>query len=207
MDFPELDPYPYGCPIGVLATPSEMSLVVRDLCVRLRDVLHASIVVIRPSKGQSYPLLQLYGDESDAVPRVVLFPAWEADKRDPKRRIGYGRQMTLLRRMHDGGVRGEAIPSGEASLSSTAMLVPLAVAPHQMRDLAVDLVDRLGDCLRFSGLEQGSALMVRAYGPGEEATPRLLLHAAWRQDGEGDDDIVSGAWVLSQIKGAVEFRL
>lgn len=202
MDFPALDPYPYGCPVGVFATPSEMSGVVRTLCLKLRDLVHTSIHVIRPSRGAPYPVLSLFAEESDAVARIVLFPAWEIDRRDPKRRLGYERQITLLRRLHEGGVKGEAIPHTDAPSQSGIAVVALAAEPAQMNAIAGDLADRLGDLLRFSVVARDGVVAIHAAGPGSDATPRVVFTPAWRTDGERDEDIVSTTWVLSHVEGA-----
>jgi hypothetical protein len=207
MDFPALDPYPYGCPVGLFATPSEMGGIVRSLAVKLRDVVHVAIHVVRPSRGAPYPVLSLYADEDDAVPRVLLFPAWEIDRRDPKRRLGYERQVTLMKRMHEGGVQGEAIPHTEAPDGGGTVVVALAASPSDVREIARDLADRLGDLLHFSIAERNDVAAIRAAGPGADRKPRVILTPAWRAAGEQDADIVSTTWVISQLDGAVPVDL
>ena len=100
------DPHPFGCPLGLRVTPSDMTDAVVAACVKL-DVLHPCIYVINPSKGQPYPVLFLYADQGDKIPRIALFPGWEDDKRE-YRRVDYARQATLLQRIRDGGLPGES---------------------------------------------------------------------------------------------------
>ena len=187
MAFGAFDPHPYGCPLGLRVTPSDMTDAVVTACVKL-DVLHPSIFVINPSKGQPYPVLFLYGDAGDAVPRIAFFPGWEDDRRQ-RRRVDYERQTTLLQRIHDTGVKGESPESFRRGRSDRfgpgPLMLPLAVSAPEMESVVRDLYDRLGALLRmtYTRVAQGRGrpelLVVRIYVLDDEKRPRMVLFPGW----------------------------
>lgn len=175
-----------------------MPQFVRDLCVRLRDVFDATIHVVKPRGGASYPVLSLYRPDHAVVPALVLFPAWEVDARDPSRRIGFGRMVTLLRRIAEAGDRGEEIDRREQTGDATPLLVPLAVTAAEMAAVEVDLRGRLPSGASLESIEGGGLRVLRLRGPDDRV--RLVLHPGWRGNVEADEDLVSGTWVLSRLK-------
>ncbi|MEQ1503258.1 MAG: hypothetical protein ABMB14_13560 [Myxococcota bacterium] len=220
---PTFDPHPFGCPIGLRVTPTEMPDVVVAVCVKLRDLLHPSIYVIRPSKGQPYPVLFLHRDPHDHAPRVVLFPGWEDDRRPSGRVIDYGRQITLLERIAGAGVAGESLESyrGSASRPSNApgpVLLPLAGEPGEVDLVLHDLHEHLGDTLRNtitrvpSGLPAGDAPLVRSYVHAGEVRPRVVWYPAWaaetddRIDPRRVDQLIARAAMRSEVPAEVLFR-
>lgn len=200
MALPSLDPHPYGCPICVATTPANMPEVITAVYLRLRDLLFPSVHVINPSKGQSYPILNLHVDEEDERPRVVIFPGWEDNRESVKRRLGFGRQMTLLKRIHDAGVRGERLEDWRGSAPSMDEDEPLnlsvAVPAPRMVDIVHDLYDYLGDQLRMTVTtveqEQGLDLHVlKLYAPTQEKKPRIVLLPGWTTATERASDRVT----------------
>jgi hypothetical protein len=182
----ELDPHPFGCPIAVGATPSQMREIITALCIKLQDVLRPSIHVINPSKGKAYPILNLHHG-NDERPRVVVFPGWEDDDEAPKRRITWGRQMTLLQRIADAGVRGETLQQYGASSRSGDYTEPyvLAIArpAGDFREVLLDLQTYLGDLLELTVADvqdSGGPVPVVGVFAGVEAAPRVWCVPSWR---------------------------
>lgn len=187
------DPHPHGCPIGLRATPTEMNELVIALCVRARELVHASIFVINPSKGQSYPVLFLRAAES--APAIAMFPAWEDDRRT--RRSTYGRQVSLLQRISAAGVSGESLdsyapsrPERTASGRGAApLLVPLDAPMTAVTPLFRDLHERLGANLRMTmtaipvGKDRGELPVWRCYAA-DEPRPRLAFFPGWIEPGD-----------------------
>jgi hypothetical protein len=185
------DPHPYGCPLCVAATPSQMREVLTALCLKLADVFRPSIHVINPSRGKSYPIcsLQVQGEDK---PRLVIFPGWEDDDESAKRRVNWGRQVTLLQRIADAGVRGETLQQYGASSRSgdytDAYVLPVAYTAAEMPVVLNDLNAFLGDLLtlKVALVPDGSGStvhLVGAYAEGEPF-PRLWILPAWRGKAE-----------------------
>lgn len=204
-----LDPHPYGCPLGLACTPSEMPDRVLQIVLRLRDLTSPTVHVVNPSRGASYPILNLYADADDARPRVVLFPGWEDDRASVRRRLDYGRQLTLLQRIHDAGVPGEQLEHwhGEAldGLADRPLLLPMAVTAPRMLGVAHELFDALGDVLRITiaalPRPDGPDLQaVRVYAPGE-ARPRLVLLPGWSTSAEAPRDRVDATAAAAWLEG------
>lgn len=181
------DPHPFGCPLCVAATPSQMREVLTALCLKLADVFRPSIHVINPSRGKSYPIcsLQVAGEDK---PRLVIFPGWEDDDEAPKRRVNWGRQVTLLQRIADAGVRGETLQQYGASSRSgdytDAYVLPIACTAADMPTVLSDLDAFLGDLLklRVALVPDGSGSTVHLVGAyaENEKFPRLWILPAWR---------------------------
>jgi hypothetical protein len=190
------DPHPYGCPLSLRVSPSEMAEAVVAVCIQLGDLLYPSIYVINPSKGQSYPVLFLYGDRDDPTPRLTLFPGWEDNRRSPNRRLDYARQTTLLQRIHDAGLPGESLESYRGNdadrLPPGVLVLPLAASVPEVDGMIVDLYERLGDILRITvthvpQLKGRPPLpVVRCYAPNGESHPRILWVPGWATTGERD---------------------
>lgn len=186
------DPHPHGCPVGLRFTPSEMPDVVTAICLKLRDLLHGSIFVINPSRGQAYPVLYLYTDPDEALPRVVFFPGWEDDGKAARRRVDFARQTTLLQRIHDAGVAGESLESWRGAPSDRTgpgpLQLPLGVPAPQVDEVVHDLFERLGDLLRITVTRvpgrDGPISVTRLYSLVDEKRPRLVLFPGW----EGRDE-------------------
>jgi hypothetical protein len=189
------DPHPYGCPVSVAAAPDTMTRQITEVYLQLRDLVHCKVIEINPRKGRgdSYPLLQLFSMPDDPKPRLVLFPAWEDNAR--RRRLDYGRQHTLLQRIHDAGVTGEDLEVFRGVVdrqrSAEPVVVRLAVARDAMTGLVNDLLEYLADLAKVMVVKvphpRGEVLAVRIYGVGpEDDVARLLLVPAWGE-AEGDD--------------------
>lgn len=214
MALPALDPHPFGCPICLAHTPAQMPEVITQLVLKIRDLLFPSVHVINPSRGQSYPILNLHVDEDDDRPRVVLFPGWEDNRGSARRRLHYGRQVTLLQRIHDAGVRGERMEDwrGEPlpGVQDEPLQLCLAVTADGMLDAARDLNEYLGDQLRVTltqvPQEHGPDLVItRLYAPNREKNPRLVLFPAWRGVVENPSDRLERddlAEILAWAEGA-----
>lgn len=188
------DPHPYGCPVSVAVAPEAMTPAIIAVYLQLRDLVHCSVIEINPRKGRgdSYPLLQLFSMPDDTKPRLVLFPAWEDNRRS--RRLGYARQFTLLQRIHDAGVAGEDLEAfrgvDDQQRSVEPVVVQLSVAFDGMTGLINELLEYLADLAKVVVLRvarpEGELLAVRIYGVGPEDLPRLVLLPAWKR-GEGDE--------------------
>lgn len=209
-----LDPHPFGCPLGLACTPSEMPDRVLQVVLRLRDLTFPTVHVVNPSRGASYPILNLYAHADDPRPRVVLFPGWEDDRASVRRRLDYGRQLTLLRRIHDAGVPGEQLEQwhGDAleGLVEVPFEVPMAVTAPRMVGVAHELFDAMGDLLRITVATvprpAGPDLhVVRLYAP-NEARPRLILFPGWWSALESPRDRVDPAAVAAWLQGEATRR-
>ena len=185
-----LNPHPFGCPLGIARNPDEMPEFVAEICVRLMDVLGFSVHVIEPSKGQRYPLLNMVRD-GESGPRMVIFPAWEDNKR--RRRLDFKRQFALLKRISDNDVNPERIEDFTAKHATTLlddpMLVPVARTAAQMPSFITDLDAALGDLFRITvqTLDASSPIptrVVRLYAPTEESMPRVFFFPGWRAAAE-----------------------
>ena len=187
MALPALDPHPYGCPISTAATAADMSDLILGICGKLGDILHPTIHVITPSRGSPYPILNLYVDDGDPKPRMVLFPGWEANKRSAKRRMDYARQMTLLQRIVEAGVHGETLAEwrqgADVPVANGPVQVSIALSAPLMEGFLTDLDDVLGDHLRMTvqTLTDGPLPMhvVNVYSLTSESQPRLILFPGW----------------------------
>jgi hypothetical protein len=209
------NPHPLGCPIGLAVTPAEMTELVPRLAMQLRGLVHLTVHVINPRKGDSYPILNVFADESDTSPRVVLFPGWEDNRRTEGRRIGFARQQTLLQRIHEAGVEGEGIEEYRGKNDAPGPLVlSLGVPNGGMRTIASDVQEYLGDCLRLTWTElpfpvsAGAAprpplAVLRVYAPAGEDRARLVLFPGWFGDQEG----VAGAWLNQNDREALLGRV
>lgn len=180
------DPHPDGCPIGLRLDPVEMNVFVREVWAKLRDVLKLGVFVVNPSKGDSYPLLFLSGNEQGAQ-RVVLFPAWEDTRR--KRKVDFARQTTLLQRIREAGISPEPLESTHGLPSERLqgpLYVPLDTGPDGMSQVLHDAWERLGEYLRLTVLRVGppgdELRIVRAYVLDDELEPRLVLYPGWTGD-------------------------
>jgi len=187
------DPHPYGCPMGLAVTPERMPELLTRVCIQLRDLVHASILVITPRKGRgdSYPVLYLWAVEGDDKPRMVFFPAWEDN--GGRRRLDYKRQFTLMERIADAGVAGEDLEDYRGVVdderAKDAVVVRLAVSSAQMASVVNELLEYLADLTRVVVLEVPrpsgiDLLVVRVYGVGPETKPRLVLMPNWEGEGE-----------------------
>jgi hypothetical protein len=181
------DPHPAGCPIGLRVEPREMPELVRAIWSRLRDVVNVGVFVVNPSRGESYPILYVSGNEAGAL-RVALFPGWEDSAH--RRRIDYARQTSLLQRIQDAGIAPEPLDSthGLPSERSGPVFLPLDVSPEGMSQVLHDLWERLGPYLRMTVTKVphrgGELRLVRAYVLDDEVLPRLVLHPGWDTSSE-----------------------
>lgn len=188
------DPHPQGCPIGLAVTPAEMTDLVSKIYVQLSDLLHFSVHVINPRRGDSYPLLNLYEDESATTPRMVCFPGWESNAATAKRRIGYARQTTLIQRIHDAGVEGEDLEQyrGTGGHRTTQPLhLFLGYPAGEVGHLLSELDAKLGDLLRITvttlnepAASGGPLMALRLYATVDEERPRVVLWPGWRGGAE-----------------------
>lgn len=197
MKLPKLDPYPLGCPLGLALTPAEMQRAVAVICLKLRDIATSTVHVVNPSKGEAYPMLNLFRDRNDTKPRLVVFPAWEDARR--RRRVDWKRQDTLIRRIHDAGVEAEAIDFSEVeSDDGKPFEASLAATAVEMDNLIHDLDAYFGDITRITvtTLERHRApdlKVIRIYAPNSETTPRIVLYPGWTGASERDDQAVDDA--------------
>jgi hypothetical protein len=183
------DPHPAGCPIGLRVDPAQMQELVRSVWAKLRDVVDVGVFVVNPSKGDSYPILYLAGNDRGAR-RVALFPAWEDVRR--KRPIDYGRQTALLQRIQDAGIAPESLDSTHGvpseRLGPGPVYVALDLAPQGMSQVVHDLWERLGAYLRLTvrqvTLAGAEATLVSAYVLDDEPLPRLVLYPGQTARGE-----------------------
>ena len=204
MTLPTLDPHPHGCPLGIAATPEEMTDVVRGVCHKLRDLVSPVLHVIDPSKGERYPILSLYTAEGDERARVVLFPGWETNRHSSRWRLGFGRQAALLERISRSGVSGEkmhAEPQSEPDVDGPLVL-SLACTAAEVESRVHDLYTYLGDRIRITvAAHESSALgtplptvpVVRLYSPFDASSPRVVLIPAWTGRIERRRDLFLGA--------------
>lgn len=194
MALPPLNPHPLGCPFALALDPDQMQKTVPWICLKLRDIAFPTVHVVNPSRGKSYPMLNLHVDKGARLPRVVFTPAWE----DPERRrpIGWKRQSTLMKRIHDAGVEGESIDVLDIDDNGKPLVLTLAITAPEMSSALHDLNDFLGDIVRITvgtvRSDNGGpdVLAIRLYAPNAENTPRILLLPAW----VGVDDDPRG-WV------------
>lgn len=203
------DPHPHGCPVGVRATPSEMPDLVSAICLKLRDVLRASIYVINPSKGQPYPVLFLHSDSREGPPLVALFPEYEDDGR--RRRVDYARQTTLLQRIAEAGVPGETFDSYRGFPSARTGAGPaeiaLAADDGDMDAVLHDLYERLGEMLRITvtrmRLAERTVPVLRVYVLDDERSPRMVIYPARiggrPVEGPLRDELMSTLFDLSEM--------
>jgi len=181
--------------------------LILGVCSKLGDILHPTIHVITPSKGSAYPILSLYVDDDDPKPRMVLFPGWEAKKRSSKRRLNYGRQMTLLKRITDAAVHGETLDEWRNNMPvpqvDGPMLVSLALSAPLMEGFITDLDDILGDHLRMTvqTIADGPLPMhvVKVYAPTRESQPRLILFPGWTSATESKGHDIGSAQQVAII--------
>lgn len=210
MGLGAFDPHPHGCPIGLRVRPSDMTDAVVGCCVKLQDVLHAGLYVIRPSRGQTYPVLFLSADAHDRVPRVALFPGWEDDRRS--RPIDWGRQCTLLQRIHEAGTPPESpeqFATQRAPLGPSPLLLPLASAAGETDTVIRDLFDRLGALLRMTVTRvpqpgKPDLVVVRVYVLDDEKRPRIVLYPGWTAPG-GEE--IDHEWMEALLARVVDQRL
>ncbi|MFT4626194.1 MAG: hypothetical protein ACI8PZ_004870 [Myxococcota bacterium] len=187
MTLPPLDPHPHGCPLALAVTPAQMPDAVRGICRKVSDLLSPALHVIDPSRGHRYPILSLYASESDPTPRIVLFPGWESNSGSRRRRIGFARQVTLLQRITEAGVHGEAVnvENGDDPDSDPPLTISLACTAVHMPGQVRDLYDYLGDRVRMTvtlvdgGPGAGEVPVLRVYSPFRDQSPRLVLVPAW----------------------------
>jgi hypothetical protein len=188
MALPTLDPHPLGCPLGLALTPEEMQPAVIRLCVKLRDLIFPTVHVVNPSRGRSYPMLNLHTHRGSETPRLVIFPGWEDDKRE--RRLDWKRQATLMKRIRDAGVEGETLDLGDKEADDREPAeFSLACTAAQMDGAIHDLNDYFGDVVRItiSTVKQQSKSdlkVIRLYAPNAEAAPRLVFYPGWTGDTE-----------------------
>lgn len=204
------DPHPYGCPIAIRVSPSEMTGVVGAVCAQISDLLVPSTYVIHPSKGQSYPVLFLSADRADPTPRLALFPGWEDNTRTEKRRLDYQRQTTLLQRIHSAGLPGE-LPEVLAEPPSGVLVLPIAASVPEVDGMLADLYLRLGDLLRITVTHLSQVKgrpnlpVVRCYSPVEEGRPRIVWVPGWASTGERDPlDMSRMDRLLGRLSGLPE---
>jgi hypothetical protein len=164
-----------------------MGDVIRSICSRVADLFHPALHVINPSRGESYPILSLYGSEGEEVPRLVFFPGWEDNAASKKRRLGFARQTTLLSRIHDAGVRGEEVEE-KAGEPATPGRLSLATTAQGMDGIVHDLTTFLSDRVRVTVMTVPSRRsrkgwpdlkVVYLYSPFDDENPRLVLFPAW----------------------------
>ena len=201
-----LDPHPLGCPLGLAVTPSEMTGLVSRIYLQVRDLLHLSVHVIQPRRGDPYPILNLYEDDAATVPRVVCFPGWESDKPTARRRLGYARQVQLIQRIADAGVEGEDLESYRGTTGGRnpqPLQLSLGHPEAQLEGVLIDLDAKLGDLVRITLTrvehERGTVSALRLYGPVDDRAPRLVMWPGWFGDAEGparriDKELRAALW-------------
>ncbi|MEZ4319823.1 MAG: hypothetical protein R3F61_20090 [Myxococcota bacterium] len=194
MALPALDPHPLGCPLGIALTPEEMQAAVVQICLHLHDLVFPTVHVVNPSKGQSYPMLNLHRQRGDGRPRLVIFPAWEDQERS--RRVGWKRQATLMKRIADAGVEGETLDLNEKERESDGPFeVSLACTATEMQSMILDLNAYFGDLVRLTvgtitQAEGPDLRVVRMYAPNAEKKPRIIFYPGWTGVTESDDGFV-----------------
>lgn len=207
---PTFDPYPFGCPIGIAAEPDAYRSLLPQLVTRLMDMFFFSVHVVEPSRGQPYPLLNLLR-ERDRRPSVVFFPGWEDRRR--RRRVDFGRQSTLLQRIHDNQVspdRVEDVMQMSETVFEDPLLLNFAVTSPQMPHVISDLDYYLGDRMRITvqTLDAKSPMplrIVRIYAPTDEHEPRLIAFPNWRSAAtRKQDEITRNDWDELLERGEVE---
>jgi hypothetical protein len=197
MALPALDPHPLGCPLGIALTPDEMQKAVVQICLHLHDLCFPTIHVVNPSKGDSYPMLNLHTQRNAVRPRLVIFPGWETKQRT--RRVGWQRQATLMKRIADAGVEGEMLDLTEKERETDGPYeVSCACVASDMDGLIVDLNDYLGDVMRITvgTLREEDApdlKVVRLYAPNSEKKPRLIFYPGWTGTEETEDTRITAA--------------
>ena len=203
----DLDPHPLGCPVGVACIPSQMPELLVAICVKLHDLLHPTVHQINPSRGQSYPILNLYALPEEAVPRLVIFPGWEDNRGGARRRLGYSRQVMLLDRIHQAAVRGEDIeeqPDTPISQDNEPFLMGVASTAAQFDDLVYDLYVSVGDVLHLTvaSLRQEGApdlRVIRAYAPSDHSL-RLVLFPSWAGETESREAQIGAEQQLALLR-------
>lgn len=191
------DPHPLGCPLGIAVTPDEMQIAVAQICLRLHDLVFPTVHVVNPSRGKSYPMLNLHLQKGDGRPRMVLFPGWEDDTR--KRRVNWKRQSTLMKRIADAGVEGETLELNDKERDSDQPFEASLACPATAMDSRIlDLNDYLGDVLRITvgsvRQDRGPDMkVVRLYAPNAEKVPRLIFYPGWTRGDEDASDWVDAA--------------
>lgn len=198
MALPSLNPHPLGCPFALALDPDQMQKTVPWICLKLRDVTFPTVHVVNPSRGKSYPMLNLHVDKEARLPRVVFTPAWEDP--DHKRPIGWKRQATLMKRIHDAGVEGESIETFDVEDDGKPLVLTLAITAPEMSSALHDLNDFLGDIVRITVGNIKNAggpdiMAIRLYAPNAENTPRIIMLPGWT----GVDDTPAG-WVDDERK-------
>jgi len=195
MALPALDPHPLGCPIGIALTPDEMQDAVVQICLHLHDIVFPTVHVVNPSRGKSYPMLNLHTQRDDGRPRLVIFPGWEDQQK--KRRVGWKRQATLMKRIADAGVEGEMLDLNEKERETDGPYqVSLACCAMRMDELILDLNDYFGDVVRITvgtipQKEKADIKVVRLYAPNSETKPRLIFFPGWTGDAEIQMNLVT----------------
>lgn len=206
MALPALNPHPFGCPIGLALNPVQMQAIVPAICTKLRELVHPTVHIVNPSKGQPYPMLNLHADVGEPVPRLVLFPGWEDATQT--RRIGWKRQGVLMKRIHDAGVTGETLDPRDAVVEQDKPLVLCAaVTAVEMEGVVSDLFDYLGDSVRLTvGKINGDSgppvLIVRIYALTAEREPRVILLPAWTSTDEEQSSWVDEAKKRALVRAA-----
>ncbi len=201
-----LDPHPLGCPLSLSVTPSEMTDLVSRIYLQVRDLLHLSVHVIHPRRGDPYPILNLYEDDVAEVPRVVCFPWWEDDQASPRRRLGYTRQVQLIQRIADAGVEGEDLESYRGvtgGMNPQPLQLSLGHPEAQLDGVLIDLDAKLGDLVRLTLTRvehpKGQVSAIRLYGPVDEGAARVVMWPGWFGAAEGaaqriDKEVRAALW-------------
>ncbi|MCB9676766.1 MAG: hypothetical protein H6737_16740 [Alphaproteobacteria bacterium] len=191
MALPALDPHPLGCPLGIALTPDEMQAAVVQICLHLHDLMFPTVHVVNPSKGKSYPMLNLHTQRGDGRPRLVIFPGWEDQER--KRRVEWKRQSTLMKRIADAGVEGETLDLNEKERETEGPFeTSLACTAAQMDQMILDLNAYLGDIMRITvgtikQTAKADIKVVRLYAPNSEKKPRLIFYPGWTGESESEE--------------------
>lgn len=187
-------------------TPSEMTELVSRIYLQIRDLLHSSVHVINPRKGDPYPILNLYEDDAATVPRVVMFPGWENDRASARRRLGYTRQVQLIQRIADAGVEGEDLESYRGitgGRSKRPLQLSLGLPEAQLENVLIDMDAKLGDLVRITltriTWRGDTASAIRLYGPVDDGAARIVFWPAWFGNAEGpaqriDKEKRAGLW-------------
>ena len=188
------DPYPLGCPVGLVATPEDFQAIVPELVMRMHDVFKFSVHVVEPSRGQPYPLLNILRKKNDP-PSLVFFPAGEDAKR--KRRVNFKRQSELLSRIHKSSVppeRVEDVVAIDGTIHDDPLVLRLACTAAQMPQAIEDLHTYVGDKMRvavqtLNGNDPIPLRIVRLYAM--DISARIIAFPGWRAAAERAQDAFS----------------
>lgn len=204
------DPYPLGCPLGVRVTPEQMPEVALALRVELSDLLRVCVHEIQSTAG-SYPIVSLFADELERVPRLVWFPAWGTNVRSEGSLLRFEHQCALLEEIAFGtpGADPPCCRGADPLDRSDPLLIPLAVGAQQMDAVVGDLLRRLADVLRITVCRvpwaDGQLWMIRLFSLVEDR-PRIVLFPGWIPSEQGALEL-SRADMLAVLRKGLLLRL